>query len=103
MQEHLAAGERNRDPAAPAGKRDLTLEGGNVRRKGKILLAIIAFVAMYVAHSMAVPEGAVVLLGVVAVVLSVRALSGKASFTPALCAGGCGRHIKVLDYGRAGG
>jgi len=74
-----------------------------VGRKGKILVAVIALGAMYLAHVMGLPEGAVVFLGLIAIGLFLRVLSAAESAKPTLCAGGCGRHIQVLAYGRAGG
>jgi hypothetical protein len=73
-----------------------------VERKGRLLLATIALAATYGAHVMGLPEGAVVFLGMVAVGLCLRALSGAGWPGPTLCAGGCGRHIQVLAYGRTG-
>ncbi len=72
-------------------------------RKGAVLLAVVAIAATYVAHVEAMPEGAVVFMGLIAVGLCIRALSGAGPPGPTLCAGGCGRHIQVLASGRAGG
>ena len=66
-------------------------------------MAVIALAAIYLAHVMGLPEGAVVFLGLVTVGLSLRALSAAESAKTTLCAGGCGRHIQLLAYGRAGG
>jgi hypothetical protein len=74
-----------------------------MERKGRVLLAIIAVAATYVAHEQSLPKGAVVFLGLIAVGLCLRALSGAGQPRPTLCAGGCGRRIQVLAYGRAGG
>jgi hypothetical protein len=74
-----------------------------VRRKTAVLLATVAVAATYVAHVEALPEGAVVILGFIAAGLCLRALMGGGPPTPTLCAGGCGRHIRVMELGRAGG
>lgn len=74
-----------------------------MRRKTAVLLAITAVAATYVAHAAALPEGTVVFLGLIAAGFCLRALMGGGPPAPTPCAGGCGRHIRVLELGRAGG
>ena len=72
-------------------------------RKGVVVLTIIAVATTYVAHVEGLPVSVVVVLGLIGAGLGLRAISGAAQQGPTLCAGGCGRHIQVLAFGRSGG